>query len=272
MQFVQVQGEQVPALGLGTWLLRGDDCRRAVREALEVGYRHFDTAQMYGNEDAIGRVLRSNMVVDRDQLFITTKLNNRNHAPRDVLASTDDSLRRLGIGYVDLLLVHWPVAFEALPATLEAMVKLRDDGKARNLGVSNFTTEQVETARRHAPIFCNQVEYHPFLAQPDQLALARDRGLLLTAYCPLARGQVAHDPTLNEIGRRHHKTAAQVALRWLVDQEPVAAVPKASSRQHLEENLAIFDFELTDEDRDEIAALDRGERLIDPPFAPAWER
>ncbi len=270
--FVQVQDEQVPALGLGTWQLTGPDCRRVVEQALEIGYRHIDTAQTYGNEDQIGQALRSNMVVDRDELFVTTKLANRNHAPQYVLASTDDSLRRLGIGYVDLLLVHWPVELDSLPATLEAMVRLRDDGKVRHVGVSNFTPSQVELALQHGPIFCNQVEYHPFLAQPQQLALARERGLLLTAYAPLARGQVADDPGLADIGRRRGKTPAQVALRWLVEQEAVSAVPKASSRDHLQENFTIFDFELSDDEREEISALDRGERLFDPPFAPAWER
>jgi len=271
MQYVTVQGEEVPALGLGTWELDGSDCRRAVAEALELGYRHIDTAQGYGNEGEIGQVLGT-APVDRGEIFLATKIDNSNHAPDAVRRSTEESLRRLGTDYVDLLLVHWPVEFRRLPATLEAMRGLHDDGKVRHLGVSNFTPPQLERALELAPIFCDQVEFHPFLAQSSLLELARKHDFMLTAYSPLARGAALADAVLAEIADRHHKHPAQVVLRWLLDHENVAAVPKASSRAHLESNLAVFDFSLSGEEREQIAGLDRRDRIIDPPFAPDWER
>ncbi|MGH3965981.1 MAG: aldo/keto reductase [Egibacteraceae bacterium] len=252
MRTVQVQGEQIPALGIGTWQLTGARGRRVVVEALDLGYRHIDTAQMYGNEGAIGEALQTTMV-DRGELWITTKIANGNHAPQDVRRSTEESLHQLGTEYVDLLLIHWPAQFDMLPRTLEAMRGLHEEGKARYLGVSNFSPTQLETALEHASLLTNQVEYHPFIEQRALLDLCRRRDLMLTAYSPLAQGRVQDDRTLKEVAERRRKTASQVALRWLIDQDNVSAIPKASSREHLQDNLAIFDFELTDEDR---AAID----------------
>jgi 2,5-diketo-D-gluconate reductase B len=271
MAVVEVQGERVPALGLGTWELNGARCRRAVQYALEVGYRHIDTAQMYGNEAEIGTALQT-QAVDRVDLWITTKIGNSDHAPDAVQRSTEESLRRLRTDYVDLLLIHWPVAFESLPRTLEAMESLRDQGKVRYLGVSNFTPAQVELALTHAPLLAVQVEYHPFLGQRALMNLCRSRDLMLTAYAPLARGQVTDDPTIKEVAQRYGKTPSQVTLRWLLDQEGVSAIPKASSQAHLQENIQLFDFELTDQDRAALDSLEANQRLIDPPFAPDWER
>jgi 2,5-diketo-D-gluconate reductase B len=271
MQYVTVHGEDVPALGLGTWELTGRDCRRAVQQALELGYRHVDTAQAYGNEAQVGAALKATPI-DRSELFVTTKVWNDAHASDDVRRSTEDSLGRLDCSYIDLLLIHWPVELERLEETLEAMLRLRDDGLVRHVGVSNFTPSQVDRALRSAPIFCNQVEYHPYLSQGALLTQARRHGFLLTAYSPLARGAVLHDPTLSEIAERHGKSPAQVVLRWLLDQEGVAVVPKATSAAHLEANLAVFDFTLGDEERTRVTALDEGRRIIDVSWVDDWER
>lgn len=267
MRYASLRGEDVPALGLGTWQLEGARCRRTVEEALDVGYRHFDTAQAYGNEGDIGAVLRTT-TVDRGDVFLTTKVSNNNLAADKVRSSTEDSLRRLGSDYVDLLLIHWPVAFERVGETLEAMGRLHADGKVRYLGVSNFTASQLARAAELAPVACNQVEYHPFLGQAEVLEVARKHDALVTAYSPLARGKVFDDPTLREVAERRHKSPGQVALRWLLEQDDVMAVPKASSREHLQSNFDVFDFQLSDADRERIDALQHGERTIDPPFAP----
>ncbi len=271
MEFVNVQGQRVPVIGLGTWQLEGQECREAVEQALDIGYRHLDTAQMYGNEDEIGEVLRSTPI-DRGELWVTTKISNHDHAYDDVISSTRESLRKLGTGFVDLLLIHWPVQFESIRETLDAMLRLRDDGRIRHLGVSNFPPSLFDKAADHAPLLCNQVEYHPFLSQDKVIEAARRRDAMVTAYSPLARGEVFSDESvLEEIGRAKGKTAAQVALRWLVDQDNVSAIPKSTSREHIEANIDIFDFVLSDEERARIDGLERGERIIDPPFAPDWE-
>ncbi|MBA2529722.1 MAG: aldo/keto reductase [Euzebyales bacterium] len=270
MQHVSLRGEQVPAVGLGTWELEGASCRQAVAEALDMGYRHIDTAQAYDNEGQIGEVLRTS-AVDRGEIFLTTKVANRNHAPSDVHRSVGDSLRALGSDYVDLLLVHWPVEFDTIGQTLEAMLELHAEGKVRHIGVSNFSPTQFELAAEIAPVACNQVEYHPFLSQAAVLEMARKHDAIVTAYSPLARGDVVSDGTITEIAERHGKSPAQVALRWLIEQDGVTAVPKASSREHLAANLDLFDFALTDADRERIDGLSRGERIIDPPFGPDWD-
>jgi len=267
MRTETIQGTPVPSLGFGTFQLTGDDCERGVHHALDIGYRHIDTAQGYGNEDRVGTALAGSRV-DRGDVFLTTKLDNANHAPEAVRSTTHASLRDLRTDYVDLLLIHWPVGGTPFEATLDTMLELRDAGKVRNIGVSNFTPEQIGRVTAHAPIFANQVEYHPFLAQRDLLALARKHDHLLTAYSPLARGAVFEDDTLTAIAREHDADPAQVALAWLISQDHVAAIPKATSPEHITSNLAALDITLTNDELDRIAALDRGQRLIDPPFAP----
>ena len=269
MEYVSLKGSKVPALGLGTWLLEGEDCRRAVSAALDLGYRHIDTAQMYGNEDIIGEVL-SSATVDRDELFVTTKINNQFRSADAVERSVEDSLTRLQTDRLDLLLIHWPVDFDRIDETLEGMVRVQDRGLTRLVGVSNFNLSQFHLAAARAPIASNQVEYHPFLDQRRLRDAVRDADGVLTAYSPLARGAVMSDPTLRDIGEAHGKTAAQVTLRWLLDQE-LLVVPKATGPEHLASNLDVFDFELTSAERAQIDGLARGERLIDPPFAPNWE-
>ena len=269
MEYLSLRGTAVPALGLGTWLLEGADCRAAVPVALGLGYRHIDTAQIYGNEAEIGEALAAS-AVDRSDLFVTTKVWNDDRTRDQVLRSTADSLRRLQLDHVDLLLIHWPVAFERIAETLEGMTAALERGMTRAIGVSNFTLAQFEKAAALAPVACNQVEFHPFLDQRVLRDAAAKADALLTAYSPLARGGVFADDTLTDIGAAHGKSAAQVALRWLLDQQ-VLVVPKATTTQHLQGNLDVFDFELSADDRDRITGLARGERLVEPPFAPHWE-
>jgi len=271
METLEARGARIPALGFGTWQLTGGTCAKRVREALEIGYRHLDTAQMYENEEEVGRGMRD-ASVDREEVFLTTKLWLDNLTRRAVRESTEGSLRRLGTEYLDLLLIHWPSEEVPLEETLEAMSALREEGRIRHLGVSNFPPSWLARADEAAPVVCDQVEYHPLLSQERLLESVRERGLALVAYSPLAHGLVAKEKALTEIGREHDKSAAQVALRWLLQQDAVGVIPKAASRRHMEENLDVFDFELDAEEMRRIAALDRGERTIDPDIAPDWER
>ncbi|QSW99014.1 aldo/keto reductase [Haloterrigena alkaliphila] len=259
---VNAGGAAIPALGFGTATMTGDDCRRAVETALEVGYRHVDTAQMYDNERAVGEALGGSDV-DREEVFVVTKVHPDNAAHEDALASTRESLERLGLSAVDLLLLHAPSDQAPLEETLAAMNELRETGRVEHLGVSNFGIDQLESARElsDAPIVANQVKYHPYHHQDGLLEYCVERDVCLTAYSPLADGAVVGDGRLDEIGEPYDASAAQVALRWLVQQPNVAAIPKASSRGHIEANAAIFDFELTD---DEMAAVaDVGDGLWD---------
>jgi 2,5-diketo-D-gluconate reductase B len=270
---VTVQGVEVPRLGLGTWRLTGDTCRETVETALDLGYRHIDTAQVYGNERQVGDALAASDV-DRDEVFLATKLGP-GRSYDDVLRTTEESLARLGTDYLDLLLIHWPNGrppgsppnpLSSAPdheETLAAMNELVDDGTVRNVGVSNFDIDQLDEARElsDAPVLTNQVQYHPFWDQQSLLDYCRIHDVLLTAYSPLGHGGVLDDPVLERIGRRYAKTPAQVALRWLVQQDGVATIPKATSREHLEANMAIFDFELTDDEMAEIRRPSKYETL-----------
>lgn len=255
MEHVEVQGARVPALGLGTWKLRGDPCRRAVAEGLDLGYRHVDTAQMYRNEAEVGAGVRDSGV-DPSTLWVTTKVDNHHHAADDVRSSVEQSARALEPATIDLLLVHWPVEWERIGETLDAMQALQEREVVSHLGVSNFSVRQVERARAQVRVLCNQVEYHPFVDQSALLEQARRDDLLLTAYSPLAKGRVVDDPVLTRIGERHGRSPVQVTLRWLLDQPNVSAIPKASSRDHLAANLDL-DFALADDERAEIDALAR---------------
>lgn len=271
MQYKTIQGIDVPEIGLGTYKLHDRECAKVVRMALDVGYRHIDTAQMYKNEREVGEALKISNV-SRDDIFLTTKIWHTNLDSEDVLQSTEQSLRNLDTPYVDLLLIHWPNEQHDLRKTIESMLVLRDQGKALNIGVSNFPLHLLKKVNDEirAPIFCDQVEYHPFLDQLDLLDYAIEKDILLTAYSPLAQGGVAEDENLIEISKKYDKTPSQVALRWLIEQENVVAIPKASSREHLEANIDIFDFFLEDEDFDRIDNLNKSKRLVNPSFAPKW--
>ena len=257
-------GTDVPALGLGTWELRGDACAAAVDRALALGYRHLDTAQGYDNERQVGEGLRRSGV-PRDEVFLTTKVRPRHFRHDDLLRSTEASLAALGVDAVDLLLLHWPNRDVPLDETLGALHEARARGLTRHVGVSNFNAALTRRAVAAGPTLTNQVEYHPFLAQTKLLALADELGLLLTAYSPVARGLVRQDPTLREIGERHGKSPGQVALRWLLQQPRVVAIPKAASPENQAANLDVFDFALDDEEMRRVFALARAERLVDDP-------
>jgi diketogulonate reductase-like aldo/keto reductase len=259
MEFVSVQGEEIPAIGLGTYQLRGQSCVDVVQEALDLGYRHIDTAEYYNNQQEVGRAIRSS-AIDREDVFLTTKVWRSNLAYDDFIESAEQSLDKLGLDYVDLLLIHWPSRSVPIEETVEAMTKLHDEGKTRHIGVSNFSVSQLQEARTvsDAPILTDQVEYNPFTGQSDLIEYCIGSDVMATAYSPLAKGKVAKNETLLSIGDRYEKTATQVALRWLVQQDMVSAIPKASSRSHLEENIDIFDFELTNEEMETVFELHRG--------------
>ncbi|MGQ3413199.1 aldo/keto reductase [Natrinema sp. LN54] len=261
---VIAQGAEVPALGLGTARMTGDDCRRAVETALAIGYRHVDTAQLYDNEAAVGRAIAESEV-DREDVFVVTKVHPDNAAPADVRESTQASLERLELQTVDLLLLHGPSDEAPLAETIGAMNDLQRDGLVDHIGISNFGVDGLEDAiaRSETPIVTNQVEYHPFHRRDDLLAYCLENEVLLTAYSPLAEGDVVGDERLAAIGEPYGKSAAQVALRWLVQHPFVAAIPKAASREHIEANADIFDFELSPEEMRAVFDLGGGvsERL-----------
>jgi 2,5-diketo-D-gluconate reductase B len=267
---VRAQGAEMPALGFGTWQIEGADAREAVRDALEIGYRHIDTAKAYGNEREVGEGIRDSGVA-REEIWLTTKVPHDEAEPNAVRQSAEGSLERLGTDYVDLLLLHWPNKEVPLEKTIVALDLIRRDGLARHVGVSNFPAGMLERALEHAPLLCDQVEYHPFLGQDRLLELAGDKDLIVTAFSPLAHGQVPDDVTLREIGEAHGKTAGQVALRWLLDQPRVSPIPKASSHERRVENFDVFDFELTGDDRERIAGLPKDVRTANPPWAPDWD-
>jgi 2,5-diketo-D-gluconate reductase B len=256
VEYRMIKGEKVASLGLGTYRLTGDACEVAVERALGMGYRHVDTAQMYGNEAEVGRGIEDSDV-DRGDIFLTTKVWPSDFAHDRVISKTRESLKRLRTDYVDLLLMHWPGDGVPLGETLGAMRELQEDGSVLQIGVSNFSPSLVEEATGYAEIFCNQVQYHPYRSQEALLAQSQKLDYLLTAYTPLSRGGVQGDATLREIGEAHGKTATQVTLRWLVQQEKVSAIPKATGEEHLAENLDVFDFELSGEEMDRVFSLSR---------------
>jgi len=256
LEYQEIKGEKIPSLGVGTWRLSGQECVRAVEHALTLGYRHIDTAQMYANEGEVGRGVRSSDV-GREEIFLVTKVSTSNFSRDKVIRSTHESLKKLRTEYVDLLLMHWPNPSVPLEETLGAMTELQEEGSVRQVGVSNFPPSMVEEATQYANIFCNQVEYHPYRAQGELLEQAKEMDYLLTAYSPVAKGRVSNDAALKEIGQAHGKTPTQVALRWLIQQEKVVAIPKAASEDHLRSNFDILDFELSDEEMERVSALRR---------------
>lgn len=269
-ELVEIGTTKLPVLGLGTWQVTGSECQRVVETAIELGYRHVDTAAMYENEADVGRAL-ANAKLPREKLWLTTKVSPDDLGRDDVQRSLETSLKKLGTEYVDLALVHWPNPSIPLEETLGEFRSAREQGIVRNIGVSNFPSKQLRRAVELADIFCNQVEYHPYLAQQKILEVAAEHDMLVTAYSPLARGRVTKDETLAAIGRAHGKSPTQVVLRWLTMQRHVAAVPKASSKEHLAQNLDIFDFQLSDSEMKQVHGLAQGMRVIDPSFAPDWD-
>jgi len=272
MLFVEANGAKIPAIGLGTWELRGRQCARIVEQALKLGYRHIDTAQVYENEREVGDGLRASGV-RRDDVFVTTKVWTTHFAPHELERSTKESLVKLRMPEVDLLLLHWPNPHVPLAETLGALAHAKKIGLARHIGVSNFTVALIEEATKAcpAPLVCDQVEYHPYLDQAKVREACERNDMALVAYSPVAKGRIKNDETLKRIGEKHGKTRAQICLRWLVQQN-VSAIPRTSRIERLSENIDIFDFALDDEDMDEIFALASAKgRLTDFGFAPKWD-
>ncbi|MEX2467324.1 MAG: aldo/keto reductase [Gemmatimonadota bacterium] len=270
-KILEVGDGHMPALGFGTWQVEGKECVESVADALLVGYRHVDTAEAYENEREVGAGVRRSGV-DREKVWITTKVWWEHLSRDECIASAEASLDRLDLGWIDLLLIHWPAYDVPMDEPLAAFRELQARGVTRHIGVSNFTPAMVRRALDVAPVSCIQAEYHPWLAQDELIQIARDHDIAFTAYSPLGRGRVAQDETLREIAEHHGKSPAQVALRWLLQQPPVAAIPRASSPEHRRENFDIFDFVLADDEMERVAALAEGYRIIDPEFAPAWDR
>jgi 2,5-diketo-D-gluconate reductase B len=271
MTHYDVRGALVPALGLGTWQLRGDAAREAVEHALSIGYRHVDTAQIYKNEAEVGAGIAAS-AVPRADVFLTTKVWREHMAPGRLAPSVDESLRRLGTDYVDLLLLHWPNDAHALDAMLTALDGVRRAGKARLVGVSNYPPGLLRRALDVVPdLATDQVEYHPFLGQDALLGVVRQHGMVLTAYSPVAQGEVLDDEVLGETAEAHGVGPAAVALAWLLGQDRVVAIPKAASAEHQAANLEAAEIRLTDEERARIDALPKSRRLVEPDFAPDWD-
>ena len=272
MQFVEAKDAKIPAIGLGTWELRGRTCARLVEQALRLGYRHIDTAQAYENEREVGDALRASGV-PRGEVFVTTKVWTSHFAPHDLERSTKESLNKLRLTEVDLLLLHWPNPRVPLAETLEGLAHVRKLGMAKHIGVSNFTVALMDEAieKCPAPLVCNQVEYHPYLDQTRVREACARHDMAMVAYSPIAKGRVRKDEVLERIGRTYGKSAAQVCLRWLVQQK-VSAIPRTSRLERLSENIEVFDFELSVSEMTEIAALGSREgRLTDFGFSPKWD-
>ncbi|QUS42380.1 aldo/keto reductase [Tardiphaga alba] len=272
MHFVEANGARIPAIGLGTWELRGRACARTVEQAIKLGYRHIDTAQIYDNERDVGEGVRASHVA-RKEIFVTTKIWTTHFAPHMLERSVKESLTRLRMTEVDLLLLHWPNPQVPLEETLGALAHARQMGLTKHIGVSNFTVALIEqaVAACEAPLVCDQVEYHPYLDQTKLRAACDDNDLALIAYSPIARGNVRGDETLAAIGRAHGKSAAQVCLRWLL-QQGAAAIPRTSKVERLSENIDVFDFVLSDDEMARVSALaSPNGRLTNYGFAPDWD-
>ena len=265
---------KIPKLGFGTWKLQGKSCQKAVLKALEVGYRHIDTAQAYDNEENIGQALQESQI-DRAEVFLTTKVWKDYLDFRDVLLTVSQSLEKLKVNYIDLLLIHWPHPQFPLEDTLSAFKELVETEKVRYVGVSNFPSKELNQACKIYPkIICNQVEYHPFIDQRFLLRSIQKNKMFLTAYSPLARGEVLKNTTLKSIAKKYNKTVPQVVLRWLLDQKNVIAIPKAKNLNHIVSNFKVFDFSLDPKDQKKINQLTKkNKRLVHPSWAPlSWKK
>jgi 2,5-diketo-D-gluconate reductase B len=270
---LKAHGAEIPAIGFGTSGM-GYVTAEHVAAALKAGYRHIDTARKYGTEPAVGEGMRASGT-PRREIFVCTKVSHENLHAGDFARSVDESLKALGVDYVDLLLVHWPEKNTPLAETMGALARARRRGLTRHIGVANFNIAMLDKAIALCPepLVTLQAECHPFLDQSKVIAACRERGLVLTAYCPLARGRIAGDPVLTDIGRQSGKTCAQVALRWLMQQQMIAAIPRSSNATRIAENIDVFDFKLDDEEMRRIGALKRRDGRTANPVgrAPVWD-
>lgn len=263
-------GHRIPVLGLGTWELRGADGLRAVEAALDMGYRHIDTAEMYENHDIVGQAIRG---IERVELFITSKVLPDHLHYHQVIAACDTALLELELDYLDLFLIHWPNPELPMQQTFDALRHLYESGKVRDIGVSNFQQHRIRQAVKISPhpIANNQVELHPLLYQRELMELCREHSIAMTAYSPLARGRVFDDPTLREVGEKHDRTAAEVSLRWLL-QKGCVVIPRSSREEHLRQNMTVFDWALSTTDIARIDAIGEQLRVVHPEHPEFEER
>ena len=258
-------GREMPLLGLGVYKATDDlELKQAISDAVSSGYRLIDTASFYKNEEGVGKGIQA-LDLPRENLFVTTKIWNTAQRIGDIEDSFNRSLERLGLDYVDLYLIHWPVP-GCFGNTWKVMEKLRADGKAKSIGVSNFSIADLELLKTVSDVVpaVNQVEFHPLFNHPALKAYCEERGIVLQAYAPLARGAYLKSPLMLEIGKTHEKTPAQVGLRWLV-QQGISVIPKSVHKERLEENSQIFDFALSDEEMAAITAMDAQQRVAGVP-------
>lgn len=273
MHMVHAAGVDIPALGFGTWRLKDGECERMVAAAIGAGFRHIDTAEMYDNEEAVGRGLRAARV-PREDVFVTSKVWSTHLRDGALQHAAEESLKRLGLDYLDLYLIHWPSNDVSTQEAIGALNEVRTRGLARAIGVANFTVKLIEeaVAASEAPLATNQVEYHAHLDQTPVLEACRRHGLSVTAYSPLGRGTILNEPVLAEIAEAHGRTPAQVLLRWLIQQDGVIAIPKTASPERLEENLGADAFSLTDDEMAKIFALKRPDgRIVRMAGEPEWD-
>ncbi|MFS0884894.1 aldo/keto reductase [Aeromicrobium sp. 179-A 4D2 NHS] len=265
-------GVQIPQFGYGTWQVPPETAQDRVAEALEIGYRHIDTAQMYGNEAGVGAAIAASGLA-RDEVFVTTKLNNNRHDPAVVAKALDESLEKLQLDQVDLFLIHWPLPTIDIDFvdTWKAMEEAYSAGKARAIGVSNFQSSHLRRVVQEATVVpaVNQIEVHPYFTQDDLRAVNAEHGVATEAWSPLAQGQVFEDPALQAIATSTGRSVSQVVLRWHLQRGDIV-FPKASSVERLKQNFDVFDFELSDADMGAISALDAGRRIGPDPDEMAW--
>lgn len=270
---VDCNGANIPALGLGTWDLRGATCEECVSLALDAGYRHIDTAAMYENEREVGNGMRASSV-PREDIFLTTKVWHDSAGDGPLQRSVEDSLKRLDLDYVDLILIHWPDSSTPVQETMKALNDVKARGLARHIGVSNFTIPLLEEAVAYSdePVATNQVEYHPYLDQSALLNTCRKHGIGLTAYSPLAKGQVFNETLLKKLGQVHGRNAGQIALRWLIQQDSVIAIPRSSKPERIKSALEVTEFTLSDDEMARISALaSPNGRMVSFDFSPEWD-
>jgi diketogulonate reductase-like aldo/keto reductase len=272
MQVVEAHGARIPVIGLGTMTLKGDVCVQAVKAALQIGYRHIDTAWFYGNEKEVGEGLRQSGV-KREDIILCTKVRETHLEPDKFRQSLDESLANLQMPSVDLLLIHWNNKDIPFKTSIGALCKAKKDGFAKHVGVANFTAKMLDEAWAVTtePLVCNQIEVHPFINQDKVLAASKKHGMAVVAYVPIARGKVPGADALERIAKAHGKTAAQVSLRYLV-QLGLCAIPRTANPQHLKENLDVFGFVLSDAEMAEMKKLNATNmRVVNPPHAPVWD-
>ena len=272
MDRIMTGGLDMPKLGLGTWRMKGAECTAAVQGALGLGYRHIDTAEMYGNEEAVGEAL-AHGGVPRNEVHVTSKVWYENLGADAMQRSVDASLTKLRTDYLDLYLIHWPSPGMDLPDAIHNLMRVKEQGKARAIGVSNFPVALLRRAVEEigAPIACNQFEYHVLLGQSSLAEYCHGQGVAVAAYAPLAQGRLAQFEELQAIAQKHAATPAQVALKWLLDQPGTAAIPKAARPESQQANLDALRIRLDDTDRAAIAMLPKTQRFVNPGWAPVWD-